>query len=229
MEDVASNIRQALGYGNAIHAHVVPRAAYRCFGAAEVKAKQDEVRPGRYCMLPHRRVPFISTHEGSECVSMTWRACQMLFNTSYASYDVVYPCLHDSGVAGNSHTNGLELRRHSWHTAGDMAGNSRNKKRGFELRWMTRRADSGCPSDQAVARVVSVLQLSNDEATQLLRAFKWSVNRVQDAWFEDEEGVRAKFGLIPAMESSESEHQVTCGVCFDEFPATVRRCRLTPG
>ena len=35
--DTASNIHQALGYGNAIHAHVVPRAAYRCFGAAEVK------------------------------------------------------------------------------------------------------------------------------------------------------------------------------------------------
>ena len=37
--------------------------------------------------------------------------------------------------------------------------------------------------------------------------------------------MRAKFGLLPSdsiVGSSESEHQVTCGVCFDEFPATVR-------
>jgi hypothetical protein len=33
------------GYGSAIHTQAVPRAAYRCFGAAEVKAKQDEVGP----------------------------------------------------------------------------------------------------------------------------------------------------------------------------------------
>eukprot|EP00227_Mantoniella_beaufortii_P007612 CAMPEP_0197594376 /NCGR_PEP_ID=MMETSP1326-20131121/20400_1 /TAXON_ID=1155430 /ORGANISM="Genus nov. species nov., Strain RCC2288" /LENGTH=510 /DNA_ID=CAMNT_0043160539 /DNA_START=351 /DNA_END=1879 /DNA_ORIENTATION=- len=76
---------------------------------------------------------------------------------------------------------------------------------------------------EAVARVVAVLQINSDEATQLLRAFKWNVNRVHDEWFQNEEGVRAKVGLFPvdcAMDVSESEHQVTCGVCFDEFPAS---------
>jgi len=35
-----------------------------------------------------------------------------------------------------------------------------------------------------------VLQISADEATQLLRAFKWNVNRVHDEWFQDEAGPR---------------------------------------
>ena len=76
---------------------------------------------------------------------------------------------------------------------------------------------------EAVARVVAVLQVTSDEATQLLRAFKWNVNRVNDEWFQNEEEVRAKVGLMPVdamTDASESEHQVTCGVCFDEFPAS---------
>jgi hypothetical protein len=31
--------------------------------------------------------------------------------------------------------------------------------------------------------------ITADEATQLLRAFKWNVNRVNDEWFQDEDEV----------------------------------------
>ena len=55
------------GYGSAIHTHAVPRAAYRCFGAAEVKAKQDEVGPGGHGP-PRHRVPFNSRDQGSTYV-----------------------------------------------------------------------------------------------------------------------------------------------------------------
>ena len=79
---------------------------------------------------------------------------------------------------------------------------------------------------EAVARVVTVLQVTADEATQLLRAYKWNVNNVNDEWFSNEDAVREKVGLlrantpVAASESAHQENQVTCGVCFDEFSAT---------
>ena len=76
---------------------------------------------------------------------------------------------------------------------------------------------------EAVARVVAVLQITTDDAAQLLRAFKWNVNTVHDEWFSNEEGVRAAVGLLPGdvmADASESEHAVTCGVCFDDFSAS---------
>ena len=51
----------------------------------------------------------------------------------------------------------------------------------------------------AVSRVVAVLQISSDEATHLLRAFKWNVNRVNDEWFQDEEAVRDEEYVQPCV------------------------------
>ena len=50
---------------------------------------------------------------------------------------------------------------------------------------------------EATARVVAVLQVDADNASQLLRHFKWNVNRVNDEWFQDEDAVRAAVGLPP--------------------------------
>ena len=48
---------------------------------------------------------------------------------------------------------------------------------------------------EAVRGVTQVLQVTQDDATRLLRSFKWNVNRVNDEWFGDEEGIREKVGL----------------------------------
>ena len=89
---------------------------------------------------------------------------------------------------------------------------------------------------EAVRGVTQVLQVTPDDATQLLRAHKWNVNAVNDTWFGDEDAVREKFGLEAlesALESAETNgetngvangdddaREVTCAVCYDEFPAT---------
>ena len=54
---------------------------------------------------------------------------------------------------------------------------------------------------EAVRGVTQVLQVTPDDATQLLRAHKWNVNAVNDTWFGDEDAVREKFGL-EALESA---------------------------
>ena len=84
----------------------------------------------------------------------------------------------------------------------------------------------------AVARVTAVLQISPEEAAPLLRAHKWNVNHLNDAWFADEAGVRAKNGLLPspsnrsidaasdrAVDGSDGPTR-TCPVCFEEFTRT---------
>ena len=47
----------------------------------------------------------------------------------------------------------------------------------------------------AVARVTAVLQIPPESAAPLLRAHKWNVNHLNDAWFADEADTRAKAGL----------------------------------
>ena len=80
---------------------------------------------------------------------------------------------------------------------------------------------------EAVRGVTQVLQVTQDDATQLLRAFKWNVNRVNDEWFGDEEGIREKVGLESSSSAPDEASgmvddgaEVTCSVCYDEFPAS---------
>eukprot|EP00238_Polyblepharides_amylifera_P000962 CAMPEP_0196573722 /NCGR_PEP_ID=MMETSP1081-20130531/3576_1 /TAXON_ID=36882 /ORGANISM="Pyramimonas amylifera, Strain CCMP720" /LENGTH=623 /DNA_ID=CAMNT_0041891541 /DNA_START=181 /DNA_END=2053 /DNA_ORIENTATION=+ len=97
--------------------------------------------------------------------------------------------------------------------------------------------------EEAVEKVVSVLSVSKNAATVILRDFKWNVNKIHEEWFQDEEIVRNRVGL-PSREQEEiseveeelralenvqgegssvpanadaSEH-LQCGVCFDMFP-----------
>ena len=77
---------------------------------------------------------------------------------------------------------------------------------------------------EAVARVVAVLQVDSDEAAQLLRHFKWSVNRVNDEWFQDEDAVRAAVGLRPTEQAhltNKAQEQVNPLPLFmNSFPRT---------
>ena len=74
----------------------------------------------------------------------------------------------------------------------------------------------------AVARVTAVLQIPPESAAPLLRAHKWNVNHLNDAWFADEADTRAKAGLRRsssdrAMDDDDASSNQTCQVCFEGF------------
>ena len=93
----------------------------------------------------------------------------------------------------------------------------------------------------AVARVTAVLQIPPESAAPLLRAHKWNVNHLNDAWFADEADTRAKAGLRrsssdramdddddasgsnPKRSADSTTHlttpEQTCQVCFEGFTA----------
>ncbi|KAJ7286671.1 hypothetical protein O6H91_Y322700 [Diphasiastrum complanatum] len=71
--------------------------------------------------------------------------------------------------------------------------------------------------EKAIASVVTVLSTSKTDASILLRHFKWSVSKVNDEWFADEERVRKIVGLIsfPNGEFRGLPKELTCGICFE--------------
>ncbi|GFH32845.1 RBR-type E3 ubiquitin transferase, partial [Haematococcus lacustris] len=71
--------------------------------------------------------------------------------------------------------------------------------------------------DDAIREVTSVLGISDDDASRVLRKFQWDVNRVHDPWFSDMDAVKASVGLQDPGPSTTADH-ATCMVCFDTFP-----------
>ncbi|KAL5769551.1 hypothetical protein ACOSP7_013705 [Xanthoceras sorbifolium] len=68
-------------------------------------------------------------------------------------------------------------------------------------------------------RVSSVLSISKVSATILLRFYNWSVGKVHDEWFADEENVRKAVGLLdkPVVQFPDAK-EVTCWICFETYP-----------
>lgn len=73
--------------------------------------------------------------------------------------------------------------------------------------------------EEAIENVSSVLSISKVEAGILLRHFKWSVSKVNDEWFVDEEKVRREVGLLekPTVEVRPDTKELQCGICFDVY------------
>ncbi|CAH8362705.1 unnamed protein product [Eruca vesicaria subsp. sativa] len=81
-----------------------------------------------------------------------------------------------------------------------------------------------------IERVSVVLSITEVEASFLLRHYHWSVGRVHDEWFADEERVRNTVGLLesPVVPPSDDTEVfllthglvvlLTCGICFDSYP-----------
>ncbi|XP_031287250.1 probable E3 ubiquitin-protein ligase ARI7 [Pistacia vera] len=69
-----------------------------------------------------------------------------------------------------------------------------------------------------ITRVSTVLSISRVDASILLRQYNWSVSRVHDAWFADEDGVRKSVGLLdkPVFQFSNAK-ELTCGICFEPY------------
>ncbi|KAF5178136.1 E3 ubiquitin-protein ligase arih1 [Thalictrum thalictroides] len=74
--------------------------------------------------------------------------------------------------------------------------------------------------EDAINMVSGVLSTSKFESTLLLLDYNWVVTQVEEAWFADEEKVRIEVGLIekPVVEYHNFSMQVTCVICFDNYP-----------
>ncbi|XP_010542758.1 PREDICTED: probable E3 ubiquitin-protein ligase ARI7 isoform X2 [Tarenaya hassleriana] len=70
-----------------------------------------------------------------------------------------------------------------------------------------------------IARISMVLSISKVEASILLHHYHWSVSKVHDEWFADEERVRRTVGLLEKpIFSSSVGGEITCGICFESYP-----------
>ncbi|KAL1324006.1 hypothetical protein HN51_034203 [Arachis hypogaea] len=73
--------------------------------------------------------------------------------------------------------------------------------------------------EEDITRVATVLSISRVDASILLRHYNWSVSKVHDAWFAEEDRVRKAVGLLdkPIIEHADAR-ELTCGICFENHP-----------
>ncbi|KAF2616447.1 hypothetical protein F2Q68_00038375 [Brassica cretica] len=71
-----------------------------------------------------------------------------------------------------------------------------------------------------IGQVSMVLSISEVEASILLLHYHWSVSKVHDEWFADEERVRKTVGILdgPVIPTPDDSGELTCGICFETFP-----------
>ncbi|KAJ8615827.1 hypothetical protein MRB53_035199 [Persea americana] len=74
--------------------------------------------------------------------------------------------------------------------------------------------------EEDITKISTVLSISRIQASILLRHYNWSVSKVHDAWFADEESVRKAVGLLekPVVDPMLNAVEVTCGICFETYP-----------
>ncbi|KAK1270886.1 putative E3 ubiquitin-protein ligase ARI7 [Acorus gramineus] len=73
--------------------------------------------------------------------------------------------------------------------------------------------------DDDISMVSTVLSISRVAASILLRHYNWSVSKVHDAWFADEESVRRTVGLLEKpVNRPLNAGELTCGICFENYP-----------
>ncbi|VAH49064.1 unnamed protein product [Triticum turgidum subsp. durum] len=69
-----------------------------------------------------------------------------------------------------------------------------------------------------INRVSTVLSISKSEACVLLRSYNWSVSKVHDEWFVDEERVRKVVGFPEKRIEMPNDRELACGICFENCP-----------
>ncbi|OVA04605.1 zinc finger protein [Macleaya cordata] len=73
--------------------------------------------------------------------------------------------------------------------------------------------------EEDITKISTVLSIPRVSASILLRHYNWSVSKVHDAWFADEEKVRKAVGLLerPIVQIPNIK-ELTCGICFEAYP-----------
>ncbi|XP_050241919.1 probable E3 ubiquitin-protein ligase ARI8 [Quercus robur] len=80
-------------------------------------------------------------------------------------------------------------------------------------------ADIHQRQEDDIMRISTVLSISKVAASILLRYYNWSVSKVHDEWFADEEKVRRSVGLLEkAVVEYPNARELTCGICFETYP-----------
>lgn len=72
--------------------------------------------------------------------------------------------------------------------------------------------------EEDISRVSTVLSIPRVSACILLRYYNWSVSKVHDEWFADEDRVRKAVGLLENPVEMPNFDELTCGICFDDYP-----------
>ncbi|WCJ38898.1 RING/U-box superfamily protein [Euphorbia peplus] len=70
-----------------------------------------------------------------------------------------------------------------------------------------------------IMRIATVLSIPKVSASILLRYYNWSVSKVHDEWFANEEKVRKAVGLLEKQVVQFPDgREMTCGICFESYP-----------
>ncbi|KIY99470.1 putative E3 ubiquitin-protein ligase ARI7 [Monoraphidium neglectum] len=124
----------------------------------------------------------------------------------------------DEGYAGSSEEQDASLMDSDDDYAFDNAAAPFSSKSKAQYA-ILKRDDIVQRQKKAISEVTSILGLNEDEATRVLRKFKWDVNRVNEEWFSDVEAVRKAVGILeePAPEGpGESSKVGASGWCGPE-------------
>lgn len=79
-------------------------------------------------------------------------------------------------------------------------------------------ADIHLRQEDDIMKISSILSISSVAAAILLRHYNWSVSKVNDEWFADEEKVRRVVGLLEEPRPLPNVKELTCGICFEVYP-----------
>ncbi|KAL3523288.1 hypothetical protein ACH5RR_016122 [Cinchona calisaya] len=80
-------------------------------------------------------------------------------------------------------------------------------------------ADIHQRQEENITQISVVLSISRIAASILLRHYNWSVSKVNDEWFADEEKVRRLVGLLECPIPLPDAKELTCGICFETYPS----------
>ncbi|XP_042483649.1 probable E3 ubiquitin-protein ligase ARI8 [Macadamia integrifolia] len=81
-------------------------------------------------------------------------------------------------------------------------------------------ADIRRRQEEDITKISTVLSISRSWSSILMRHYNWSITKVQEEWFADEEKVCKAVGLSDkpvVLEIQEKVKEVTCNICFENF------------
>ncbi|BAF25568.1 Os09g0513800, partial [Oryza sativa Japonica Group] len=78
--------------------------------------------------------------------------------------------------------------------------------------------------EEMISRVSAIFSVPRESACVLLRHYKWSISKLSDDWFADEENVRRSVGLPSNVVHVPDCPELTCGICFEGCAANAMSC-----